>query len=132
MEDAVTDNANSEVQTSTELVASAFQGEPVLPSFEEAQIDSRNASKRESSTPSPPEDEDETDIEDVDLHSIAIVREHMQTPPLDSLPYFDEKPWDKDKAFIRSMNALQPDVNAFILQRLEDEAWSQPRYGKRS
>ncbi len=125
MEDAVTDNANSEVQTSTELVASAFQGEPVLPSFEEAQIDSRNASKRESSTPSPPEDEDETDIEDVDLHSIAIVREHMQTPPLDSLPYFDEKPWDKDKAFIRSMNALQPDVNAFILQRLEDEAWSQ-------
>ncbi|KAI0799509.1 hypothetical protein GGR55DRAFT_692594 [Xylaria sp. FL0064] len=105
MEDAVADNT----------IPEALPPRPVLPSFEEAQIDSRNASKRESSTPSPPEDEDETDIEDVDLHSIAIVREHMQTPPLDSLPYFDEKPWDKDKAFL----------NAFILKRLEDDAWSQ-------
>ncbi|KAI1347218.1 hypothetical protein F5Y01DRAFT_295775 [Xylaria sp. FL0043] len=125
MEDAVADNAIPEVQPPRVLGPPAFQGESVLPSFEEAQIDSRNASKRESSTPSPPEDEDETDIEDVDLHSIAIVREHMQTPPLDSLPYFDEKPWDKDRAFLKSMNTLQPDVSAFILKRLEDDAWSQ-------
>lgn len=125
MEDVGTGNIDSELQPPPELAALAFQGEPVLPSFEEAQIDSRSASKRESSTASPPEDEDETDIEDVDLHSIAIVREHMQTPPLDSLPSFDEKPWDKDKSFVKSMSALQPDLGAFILQRLENQAWSQ-------
>ncbi|KAI0539338.1 hypothetical protein GGR58DRAFT_464693 [Xylaria digitata] len=125
MENIVTDNADSEAQPPTELTVPAFQGEPVLPSFEEAQINSRNASNRESSTPSPPEDEDETDIEDVDLNSISIVREYMPTPPLDSLPYFDEKPWDKDKAFIRSMNALQPDVNTFILRKLKEEALAQ-------
>ncbi|KAI0422437.1 hypothetical protein F5X98DRAFT_326045 [Xylaria grammica] len=124
MENAVTDNADSKVRPPTELMVPAFQGGPVLPSFEEAQIRSRNASNRESSTPSP-EDEDETDIEDVDLHSIGIVREYMQTPPLDSLPYFDEKPWDKDKAFIRSMNTLQPDVSAFILRKLKEEAVAQ-------
>ena len=125
MEDAVTESAKPEVQPASELAAPASQEEPVLPLFEEAQIDSGHGSKRGSCTPSPPEDEDETDIEDVDLHSIAIVREHMQTPPLDTLPYFDVKPWDKDKAFVRSMNTPQPDVSAFILRRLEDDAWSQ-------
>ncbi|KAI3327681.1 hypothetical protein HD806DRAFT_519705 [Xylariaceae sp. AK1471] len=125
MEDAVTGHAISEVRPSLEETVPTFQEEPVLPSYEEAQIDSRNASKRESSTPSPPEDEDETDIEDVDLHSIEIVQEHMRTPSLDSLPFFDEKAWDKDKAFIKSMNTPHPDLDAFILQRLKDETWSQ-------
>ncbi|KAI8625493.1 hypothetical protein F5Y19DRAFT_266984 [Xylariaceae sp. FL1651] len=123
MEDAMPSQVDSEVQPSG-LPVPIFQREPVLPSFDEAQIDSRNASKRESSTPSPPEDDEETDIEDVDLQTIEIVREHLQTPPLESLPYFDEKAWDKDKAFIRSMNAPQPDLNNFILQRLKDDAWS--------
>ncbi|TRX97365.1 hypothetical protein FHL15_001643 [Xylaria flabelliformis] len=125
MEDAVGVNADSDVQPPPTLAVPAFQPEPALPFFEEAQIDSRNASKRESVTPSPPEDEDETDIEDVDLQSIAIVREHMQTPPLDSLPCFNGKAWDKDKTFLKTMNALQPDLEAFILQRLKDEARSQ-------
>lgn len=125
MEDVGPGNLDSEVRPPLEPAVLAFQGEPILPSFEEAQIDSRSASKRESSTASPPEDEDETDIEDVDLHSIAIVREYMQTPPLDSLPSFDEKPWDKDKSFVKSMSVLQPDLGAFILQRLENRAWSQ-------
>ncbi|KAI0101799.1 hypothetical protein GGR51DRAFT_528530 [Nemania sp. FL0031] len=125
MEDVGTGAVDSEAQPPSGHAVSASQGEPALPSFEEAQISSPNRSKRESSTPSPPEDEDETDIEDVDLHSIAIVREHIQTPPLDGLPNFDEKPWDKDKSFIKSMNTSQPDLNAFILRRLKDEAWSQ-------
>ncbi|KAI0503153.1 hypothetical protein F5B22DRAFT_630371 [Xylaria bambusicola] len=125
MEDAMPESAIPEVQPRSRVAVPTLQGEPVLPLFEEAQIESGDASKRESCTPSPPEDEDETDIEDVDLHSIAIVREHMQTPPLDSLPYFDVKPWDKDKGFMRSMNTQQPDVSAFILQRLEDDAWTQ-------
>lgn len=125
MEDAGTSTIDSELQPPPGLAVPAFQGEPVIPSFEEAQIDSHNTSKRESRTPSPPEDDDDTDIEDVDLHSIGIVREHMQTPPLYSLPNFDEKAWDKDKSFLKSMNILQPDINAFILQRLREESWAQ-------
>ncbi|KAJ2970184.1 hypothetical protein NUW58_g9773 [Xylaria curta] len=125
MEDATTGNSESQVKPSSALAAPALQALPILPSFEEAQIDSRDASKRESSTPSPPEDEDETDIEDVDLQSIEIVREHMQTPPLDGLPFYGGKPWDKDKAFIKSINALHSDLDAFILQRMKDEARSQ-------
>jgi hypothetical protein len=125
MEDVVTGHAISEVQPSLEEMVPTTQEEAVLPSFDEAQIDSRNASKRGSSTPSPPEDEDETDIEDVDLHSIEIVQEHMRTPPLDSLPFFDEKAWDQDKTFLKSLNAPHPDLDAFILQRLKEETWSQ-------
>ncbi|KAI1488846.1 hypothetical protein F5X96DRAFT_47709 [Biscogniauxia mediterranea] len=94
----------------------------LFPPFEDAQIQSRDESKRPSSTPSPPEDEDETDVEDIDLQSIEIVREHMVTPPIDSLPYFDEKPWDKDLAFLQSMDALHPSLNNFILRRLKEEA----------
>lgn len=125
MEDAGPVHADGKVEPVPASTVPPFQIEPVLPSFEEAQIESRNASKRASSTPSPPEDEDETDIEDVDLHSIAIVREHAQTPPLDSLPDFGEKPWDKDKSFLKSMNTLQPEIDAFILRRLKEDAWNQ-------
>ncbi|KAJ8120578.1 hypothetical protein O1611_g10333 [Lasiodiplodia mahajangana] len=125
MADVEAGAVESEVQPPSGPPVPPSQGEPALPSFEEAQISSPNGSKQESSTPSPPEDEDETDIEDVDLHSIAIVREHIQTPPLDSLPNFDEKPWDKDKSFLKFMSTTQPDLNAFILRRLKDETWSQ-------
>ncbi|KAJ3556342.1 hypothetical protein NPX13_g10156 [Xylaria arbuscula] len=125
MEDVVIESTKAEAQPASVLVPPAPQEEPVLPLFEEAQIDFGDGSKRGSYTPSPPEDKDETDIEDVDLHSIAIVREHGQTPPLDSLPYFDEQPWDKDKAFMRSMNTPRPDISAFILRKLQDDAWNQ-------
>ncbi|KAI2473474.1 hypothetical protein F4781DRAFT_192219 [Annulohypoxylon bovei var. microspora] len=84
---------------------------------------SQEISKGGSSTPFPAEDEDETDIEDVDLQTIEIVREHMPTPPIDSLPYFDEKPWYKDQAFLKSMDAPQPSLDAFILGRLNEEAF---------
>lgn len=96
------------------------------PPFEEAQVQSREISKRGSTTPFPAEeeDDDETDIEDIDLHSIEIVREHMTTPPIESLPHFDEMPWFKDEAFLRSMDAPQPDLDSFISGRLKDESWN--------
>ncbi|KAI0008422.1 hypothetical protein F4779DRAFT_587226 [Xylariaceae sp. FL0662B] len=116
---------DSRIQPPTKTPLPTSRRPSLYPLFEEAQIQSREISKRGSSTPSPPEeDEDETDVEDVDLQTIEIVREHMATPPIDSLPYFEEKPWFEDKAFLKSMDATQPGLNNFILGRLKDEAWS--------
>ncbi|OTA54883.1 hypothetical protein K449DRAFT_469132 [Hypoxylon sp. EC38] len=115
---------DSELQAPLRTQLSASHKQSIEPAFEEAQIQSQEISKRGSSTPSPAEeDEDETDIEDVDLHTIEIVREHMATPPIESLPYFDEKPWFKDQAFLKSMDSPQPGLHAFILAKLKDEAW---------
>ncbi|XXG97771.1 Alpha-1,3-mannosyltransferase-like protein [Hypoxylon texense] len=124
MEDALDiSQADSETQAPLRTQLSTSHRQSADPPFEEAQIQSGGHSKRGSSIPTPAEeDEDATDIEDIDLQSIEIIREHMATPPIDSLPYYDEKPWFKDQAFIRLMNAPQPDLNSFILRRLEDEA----------
>ncbi|OTB03542.1 hypothetical protein M426DRAFT_23699 [Hypoxylon sp. CI-4A] len=126
MEDVLdASQADSELQAPlrTQLPTSRVQSTG-LP-LEETQIRSQDISKRGSSAPSPTgEDDDETDIEDVDLQTIEIIREHMPTPSIDSLPYFDEKPWFQDRAFLKSMDATQSSVNAFILEKLKDEAWN--------
>ncbi|KAI1471442.1 uncharacterized protein F4812DRAFT_178960 [Daldinia caldariorum] len=113
---------DSELQTPLRTQLSVSHKPSAEPPFEEAQIQSQEISKMGSNTPSPAEDEDETDIEDVDLQTIEIVREHMATPPIDSLPYFDEKPWFQDAAFLKSMDAQNASLSAFILDRLHDEA----------
>ncbi|KAI8961082.1 hypothetical protein F5Y11DRAFT_357961 [Daldinia sp. FL1419] len=113
---------DSEIQAPLRTQLSAPHKPSIEQPFEEVQTQSQEISKRGSSTPSPAEDEDETDIEDVDLQTIEIVREHMATPPIDSLPYFDEKPWFKDAAFLKSMDAQQSGLSSFILGRLNDEA----------
>ncbi|KAI0161290.1 hypothetical protein GGR57DRAFT_454195 [Xylariaceae sp. FL1272] len=125
MEDALETQEDTKVEPMPSIVPSPRpHKELLLPVFDEAQIDSQNASKRESTTPSPPEDE-ETDDEDIDIQTIEIVREHGQTPPLDSLPVIDEKPWDQDESFMKYMNTSQPGLNTFILQRLKDNAFKQ-------
>ncbi|OTB13017.1 hypothetical protein K445DRAFT_14304 [Daldinia sp. EC12] len=123
MEDALdVAQTDSELRPPPRTQLSVPRKQSAEPPFEEAQIQSQEISKRGSSTPSPVEDEDETDIEDVDLQTIEIVREHMATPPVDSLPYFDEKPWFKDTAFLKSMDAQHASLDSFILERLKDEA----------
>lgn len=85
---------------------------------------SQAASKQGSSIHSPVEedDDDETDIEDIDLQSIQIVREHMETPPIDSLPTFDEKPWFEDSTFVKSLDSKHPSLDSFIVKGLREEA----------
>ncbi len=87
---------------------------------EEAQPPKRGS--RSDSSPPSAEDDDETEIEDFDLQSIDIVRTHGPTPPIESLPYFGEKPWYEDSGFIKSMDAPQLDLNNFILNKLRNEA----------
>ncbi|KAI1210690.1 uncharacterized protein F4807DRAFT_422279 [Annulohypoxylon truncatum] len=113
---------DSEAQGPQHAQLSTSHRQSVDGPFETTHTQSREISKRGSSTPSPAEDEDETDIEDVDIHTIEIVREHMATPPIDSLPHFDGKPWFKDQDFLKSMDAPNPGLDAFILQRLDEEA----------
>ncbi|KAI5925478.1 hypothetical protein F4810DRAFT_700050 [Camillea tinctor] len=122
MEDVEESRPVSEVPPPPIPPVPASRRQSLFPPFEDVQIQSRGGSKRGSSTPSPQEDEDETDVEDIDLQSIEVVREHMVTPPIDSLPYFDEKPWDKDYAFIQSMNAPHLSLDHFILKRFKEEA----------
>ncbi|KAI0484307.1 hypothetical protein GGR56DRAFT_613295 [Xylariaceae sp. FL0804] len=124
MEDVPGSQPDSEVQAPHTEQGLASGRQSLYPQFEEAQIQSGGPSKRGSSTPSPPEDDDETDVEDVDLQTIEIVREHMATPPLDSLPYFDEKPWFKDPGFAKSMDVIQPDLSGFIMNRLKEDAYN--------
>ncbi|XDG03040.1 hypothetical protein ABKA04_002655 [Annulohypoxylon sp. FPYF3050] len=100
----------------------ASQRQSIDGPFEPTHKQSHEISKEGSTIPSPAEDEDETDIEDVDFQTIEIVRENMPTPPIDSLPYFDGKPWFKDHDFLKSMDAQQPGLDAFILQKLDEEA----------
>ncbi|KAI0162984.1 myb-like DNA-binding domain-containing protein [Pestalotiopsis sp. NC0098] len=84
---------------------------------------SKDGSKQGTSTPSPPEDDDETDVdEDIDLRTVETVRVHMTTPPLDSLPDFNEVPWHQDQAFLKTLNAPQPGLNNFILKRMNEDA----------
>ena len=81
-------------------------------------------SKRESGAGSSPpsvEDDDDTEIEDVDLQRIDIVRTHGATPPIDTLPDFDEKPWYEDDNFVKSMDTPQLELKSFILNKLKGE-----------
>ncbi|KAI1269372.1 hypothetical protein F5Y18DRAFT_414404 [Xylariaceae sp. FL1019] len=126
MEDALESQEDTKVQPAPSILPSPTpRKESQLPVFDEAQIDSQSASKRESTTPSPPEEDEETDDEDIDIQTIEIVRQHGQTPPLDSLPVFGEQPWDQDETFVKSLNTSQPALNTFILQKLKDDAFKQ-------
>ncbi|KAI1106788.1 hypothetical protein F4804DRAFT_299821 [Jackrogersella minutella] len=123
MEDALdVSQPDSELQNALRTQLSTSHRQSIDQPSEENQIQSHGMSKRGSSTPSPAEDEDDTDIEDVDLQTIEIVREHMPTPPTERLPYFDEKPWYKDRPFLTSMDAPQPGLDAFIMGRLHEES----------
>lgn len=84
---------------------------------------SKEESKQGTSTPSPPEDDDETDVdEDIDLRTVETVRVHILTPPLESLPDYNEVPWNQDQPFLKSLDSPQPALNNFILKRMNEDA----------
>ncbi|KAI1461190.1 hypothetical protein F4805DRAFT_316281 [Annulohypoxylon moriforme] len=112
---------DSEAQGPRRTQLSTSHRQSIDAPFEATNARSQEISKGGSSTPSPAEDEDETDIEDVDFQTIEVIRQHMPTPPIESLPNFDKKRWDKDQDFLKLMDAPQPSLDAFILQRLDEE-----------
>ncbi|KAK6845424.1 Myb-like DNA-binding protein [Apiospora arundinis] len=83
---------------------------------------STDRSRGATSTPTPVEDDDETDIDDMDSRALDTVRVQMNTPPLSSLPDFDDKPWFEDQNFVKSLNTPATAFNAFLLQNFEDTA----------
>ncbi|KAK6086839.1 myb-like DNA-binding domain-containing protein [Seiridium cupressi] len=84
---------------------------------------SKDGSKPGTSTPSPAEDDDETDIdEDIDLRTVETVRVHMTTPPLESLPDFNETPWDEDQTFLKTLDQPKSVFDSFVLKRMNEDA----------
>lgn len=84
---------------------------------------SKDGSKQGTSTPSPAEDDDETDVdEDIDLRTVETVRVHMSTPPLDSLPDFEQTPWTEDRVTPKPMEPSQVQLHSHILKRLHEDA----------
>jgi hypothetical protein len=72
-------------------------------------------------TPGPAdEDDDETEIEEVDFATIETVRQYMATPPLDDLPHFDVRPWHQSEKARKSYQASE-ELTAFILGQINNE-----------
>ncbi|KAK8094212.1 hypothetical protein PG997_000897 [Apiospora hydei] len=83
---------------------------------------STDRSRGATSTPTPAEDDDETDIDDMDSRALDTVRVQMNTPPLSSLPDFDDKPWFEDQNFVKSLNSSTTAFDAFLLNEFENKA----------
>ncbi|PKS12171.1 hypothetical protein jhhlp_001469 [Lomentospora prolificans] len=76
-----------------------------------------------SQLPTPPsqvdDDGDETESDDPEAVILDSLRQTMKTPPIDSLPNFHCKPWDKDSKFLKTLDKGDPPLEDFILTRLE-------------
>ncbi|KAH8906862.1 hypothetical protein BR93DRAFT_937797 [Coniochaeta sp. PMI_546] len=66
------------------------------------------------------EDDDETEIEEVDFATIETVRQYMATPPLDDLPHFDVRPWYQSKK-VRKLQQASEGLSSFIISQINDE-----------
>lgn len=63
------------------------------------------------------EDDDETESEDEAYINLETVRQYMSTPPVEDLPDFSGKAWDKDAEFLESLQADSV-VDDFITDHL--------------
>jgi len=72
-------------------------------------------------TPGPAdEDDDATEIEEIDFATIETVRQYMATPPMDDLPHFDVGPWYQSKK-VRKSCRVSEGLAGFILRQLDAE-----------
>ncbi|OIW27663.1 hypothetical protein CONLIGDRAFT_682689 [Coniochaeta ligniaria NRRL 30616] len=67
------------------------------------------------------EDDDETEIEEVDFATIETVRQYMVTPPMDDLPHFDARPWHQSQKVHKAYQASEG-FTAFIMSQINDES----------
>ncbi|KZL79948.1 myb-like dna-binding domain-containing protein [Colletotrichum incanum] len=75
------------------------------------------------STPSQMEDDDEdnsTESDDADADAMLIdaIRQYSATPPIDSLPDYSCRAWNRDRDFLESLDS-DPMIDDFILQQLD-------------
>ncbi|GKT87151.1 MYB-like DNA-binding domain-containing protein [Colletotrichum tofieldiae] len=75
------------------------------------------------STPSQMEDDDEdnsTESDDADADAMLIdaIRQYSATPPIDSLPDYGCRAWNRDRDFLESLDS-DPMIDDFILQQLD-------------
>ena len=62
-------------------------------------------------------DDEQTKFEN--MEEMEIVRKFMVTPPISSLPSFNNKPWNEDEAFLKTL-APNPPIVELIRQNLQD------------
>lgn len=71
-------------------------------------------------SPTPMEEDDETDFE-VDSVTLEMVRADMQTPPTEDLPFFSTKPWYESKHAMKNMSS-NPEIEVYVARLLEQSA----------
>ncbi|KAB5583610.1 hypothetical protein GE09DRAFT_305693 [Coniochaeta sp. 2T2.1] len=71
-------------------------------------------------TPGKADDDDETEIEEIDFATLETVRRYMATPPLDDLPHFDVRPWYESNK-VRKAYEAPAGLADFIIRQLADE-----------
>lgn len=75
------------------------------------------ASQRAS--PSQMEEDDETEEEEIDYATVETVRQYMKTPPLEDLPNYAIKPWQRSKK-VRNAYDITDDLKGFMLLKMEE------------
>ena len=81
-------------------------------------IETTEGDSKPPSTPSQVEDYESSTDDETYLAEVDNVRQYMATPPLDSLPDFNEGPWDKDRD---ALNSLDSDaaVDDFVVKHMD-------------
>lgn len=84
-----------------------------------------NGDYGEASRPTTPsqmeEDDDATEVDEVDSTTIETVRNYMKTPPIDELPDYSCTPWYQDKQFLMSSSPSHG-LSAYVLADMKEQA----------
>uniref|UniRef100_A0A0D2XA28 SANT domain-containing protein n=1 Tax=Fusarium oxysporum (strain Fo5176) TaxID=660025 RepID=A0A0D2XA28_FUSOF len=95
----------------------AIEGAPVSVVCPNVVLQTTETASKPPSTPSQVDD-DETESEDDSFMNLDTVRQYMTTPPIDSLPDYSCMPWDKDSAFLKTLDSSIT-LDDFVVEHLD-------------
>jgi hypothetical protein len=95
----------------------AIEGAPVSVICPNVVLQTTETASKPPSTPSQVDD-DETESEDDSFMNLDTVRQYMTTPPIDSLPDYSCMPWDKDSAFLKTLDSSIT-LDEFVVEHLD-------------
>ncbi|KAG5750838.1 hypothetical protein H9Q72_007645 [Fusarium xylarioides] len=95
----------------------AIEGAPVSVVCPNVVLQTTETASKPPSTPSQVDD-DETESEDDSFMNLDTVRQYMTTPPIDSLPDYSCMPWDKDSAFLKTLD-YSIALDEFVVEHLD-------------
>ncbi|KAG4294160.1 hypothetical protein FPRO06_00745 [Fusarium proliferatum] len=95
----------------------AIEGAPVSVVCPNVVLQTTETASKPPSTPSQVDD-DETESEDDSFMNLDTVRQYMTTPPIDSLPDYSCMAWDKDSAFLKTLDSSIA-LDEFVVEHLD-------------